>query len=38
MWHTVGDSNSNFYHILTKQRRAMNMIIGLDYEGTIDNI
>lgn len=33
MWHTVGDTNSTFFHALTKQRRSKNIIIGLHNAG-----
>ncbi|XP_048609142.1 uncharacterized protein LOC125584535 [Brassica napus] len=34
MWYSSGDLNTKFYHALTKQRRARNMIVGLhDGEG-----
>ena len=29
MWHTSEDLNTKFYHALTKQRRARNIIVGL---------
>lgn len=31
-WYTAGDLNTKFYHALTKQRRARNMIVGLHDE------
>lgn len=33
MLHTLEDLNKKFYHALTKQRRARNMIVRLDNEG-----
>ena len=29
MWYSSGDLNTKFYHVLTKQRRVRNRIVGL---------
>ena len=32
MWYSLGDLNPKFYHVLTKQRRVRNRIVGLHDE------
>lgn len=32
-WHTSRYFNTKFYHALTKQRHARNMVVGLHVEG-----